>query len=328
MRKKSISIFIMILLIFVGIQILISSKDILSTVSFSFSIWKDNIFPSLFPFFVLSTLLIEYGFVELVSELFKPIMNRVFKVSSNCAFIFIMSVISGFPSNAKYTKELYEKGLITRKEATKILTFTHFSNPLFILGTVSLLFLNNKEVGLLILLCHYITNFIIGIIFRNFLPSEKEESKISISKAINEMHKKRINNCKNFGEIVTEALTGGIQTLLLVLGTITMFLVISTIVSNIIHLNSFHQGILNGFIEMTQGLKYISLLHIPLELKSVLSVMILSFGGVSVHMQIISILSDTGISYRPFFIARIMHAIISGLLVYFLFDWWIFTISL
>ena len=142
------------------------------------------------------------------------------------------------------------------------------------------------------------------------------------------MHRKRINNSKNFGEIVTEALTNGIQTLLLVLGTITMFLVISTIVSNIICLNSFHQGILNGVIEMTQGLKYISLLHIPLELKSVLSVMILSFGGISVHMQMISILSDTGISYRPFFIARIIHATISGLLIYFLFDWWIFTISL
>ena len=50
---------------------------------------------------------------------------------------------------------------------------------------------------------------------------------------------------------------------------------------------------------MTQGLKYISVLNIPLKFKATLSTMILSFGGLSVHMQIIGILSDTDIEYLP-----------------------------
>lgn len=41
-----------------------------------------------------------------------------------------------FPSNAKYTKELYLEGSINEHEASKILMFTHFSNPLFLLGTL------------------------------------------------------------------------------------------------------------------------------------------------------------------------------------------------
>lgn len=320
MKKISTSIIIMILLIFIGSQIILKSSDILTSVSFSFDIWKNNIFPSLFPFFILSELLINYGFVELLSEIFKPFMNLLFKTRGVCSFIFIMSIISGIPSNAKYIKELYQNNLIDEKEGTKLLMFTHFSNPLFILGTVSILFLNSKKVGILILFCHYITNFIIGIIFRNYYPTKEYNTKINLKKAILAMHNKRISNNKSFGNILTNSLINTINTLLLILGVITFFLVITTIINCNINLNLYHQSILNGIFEITQGLKSISNLPISLKTKTTICAMILSFGGLSGHMQIMSILSDTKIKYLPFLLARIIHALISGVLVYLLFN--------
>lgn len=320
--KKTLSVFIMIVLIFVGFEILTESESILNSVSFSLNIFKNNIFPSLFPFFVLSNILIKCGLPEFMGNLFKGIMNKMFKIKGVTAFIFFMSIISGNPANAKYTRELYLENKINKYEATKILCFTCFSNPLFILGTVSLLFLNNKEVGMLILLCHYLGNLFIGIGMRNYHPSKKENDKTSLKKAINEMHEKRISNKNSFGEIITNSLTSSINTLLLILGVITLCLVITTIIDNNLNLNSVTQSVLNGFVEMTQGLKYISLEAIPLKLKSILTVMILSFGGLSVHMQIMSILSDTDIKYLPFLCARICHAIISSFLIYVLFDFW------
>ena len=233
-----------------------------------------------------------------------------------------MSIISGNPANAKYTRELYKDEKINKYEATKILCFTCFSNPLFILGTVSVLFLNNKEAGLLILICHYIGNLFVGLGMRGYHPSKKENDKTSLTKAIDEMHKKRISNKDSFGEVITNSLVSSINTLLLILGVITTCLVLTTIIDNNLNLNSVFQSVLNGFIEMTQGLKYISLEAIPLKLKCILTVMILSFGGLSVHMQIMSILSDTGIKYLPFLCARICHAVISSLLMYILFDFW------
>ena len=288
------------------------------------TIWKNNIFPSLFPFFVLSEILMNYGFVELCAEILKPLMVRFFKTSSNSAFIFVMSIISGFPSNAKYTRELLNQGLIDENEATKILMFTCFSNPLFILGTVSILFLNNKEVGILILICHYISNFIIGFLFRNFHPTKEKDTSVSLKRAISSMHQKRINNPLNFGQVLTRSLQKSIETLLLILGTVTTFLVITTIIDHNIQLGNYNQSILNGFIEMTQGLKYVSILNIPLKLKSILSAMILSFGGLSVHMQVESIISDTKIRYFPFLVARLLHALLASILVFLLFDFWIY----
>ena len=320
--KKCISVFIMIFLGYIGYEILTESESILNSVSFSFNIFINNIFPSLFPFFVLSNLLIKCGMPEFMGNLFKGIMNKVFKIKGVCAFIFFMSIISGNPANAKYTRELYLENKINKYEATKILCFTCFSNPLFILGTVSLLFLNNKEVGFLILICHYLGNVFVGIGMRRYHPSKEENEVTSLKKAIDAMHKKRISNKINFGEMITNSLTSSINTLLLILGVITTSLVLTTIIDNNLNLNSIFQSVLNGFIEMTQGLKYISLEAIPLKLKCVLTVMILSFGGFSVHMQIMSILSDTDIKYLPFLCARICHAVISSLLMYFGFDIW------
>ncbi len=313
----------MAVLLFVMFEILTSSSTILETVGFSFNVWKNNIFPSLFPFFVLSEILINYGFIELVGELFKPVMNKFFKVKGVGAFVFIMSLVSGFPSNSKYVRELYLKGLITEREGTKLLTFTHFSNPLFILGTVSILFLNNKEVGLLILLCHYLGNFFVGLAFRNYCVSSREDTHVSLKRAIINMHKKRMENNRPFGVVVSDALMNGINTLLLIFGVVTLFLVITTIIDNNISLSSYYQSILNGIVEMTQGLKYVSLLDIPLKIKGTLSVFIISFGGISVHMQIISILSDTKIKYFPFLVARIIHSLVSSFLFYVLFDFWL-----
>lgn len=323
MRKIFSSIIIITILLFIFVEILTTSDAILEAVSFSLNIWTNNIFPSLFPFFVLSEILINYGLIELLSELFRPVMQRVFKINSSAAFVFIMSIFTGFPSSARYTRDLYQKGLLNEYEATKVLMFSHFSNPLFILGTVSILFLNNKEIGLLILISHYISNLIIGIMIRNYHPSHPEKTQVSIKKAILKMHYKRIENKLSFGEILTKALINSIDTLLLILGVVTMFLVITTIIDANLNLTNYHQAILNGFVEMTQGLKYISMLEIPLKLKAVLSTLIISFGGLSVHTQVMSILSDTKVKYLPFLTARIIHASISAIIVFFIFDIWI-----
>lgn len=319
--KKMQSVLIMIILLFICLEILTDSESILNSVSFSLNIFKKSIFPSLFPFFVLSTLLIKYGLPEFMSNILEGFMGRIFKINGKCSFIFFMSILSGNPACAKYTKELLLDGSINKYEATKILCFSSFTSPLFILGGLSVL-LNNNEVPILILICHYLGNILVGILIRNYHPS-KIKGKNSIKKAIDEMHMKRISNKESFGTIITNSLVESINTLLLILGVITICLVLTTIVENNLNINSVFQSVLNGFIEMTQGIKYISLQPIPLKLKSTLTVMILSFAGLSVHIQIMSVLSETEIKYMPFLLSRILSSIISSLSLFFLFDYFL-----
>lgn len=322
MKKIITSITIMFVLLLLSYQILAESSIVMSSVLRGIDIWKNNVFPSLFPFFVLSNFLINYGFVELISEFLKPIMNKLFRVSSKGSFVFVLSLISGFPSSAKYIKELYLENELSEKDATKLLTFTHFSNPLFIVGTLSTLFLNNIHVSSLIIFCHYISNLIIGISIRNINPTDEKNSKISIKNAILNMHIKRISNSKKLGQIIAETLLNTINTLIIILGIITTFIVITTVLDHHLTVSPLMNSIISSFLEITGGLKQIGELDITLKLKCILSTMVLSFGGLSVHIQISSIIGDAKIKYVPFLIARIIHTLLSGLLVLILFDYW------
>ena len=87
-----------------------------------------------------------------------------------------------------------------------------------------------------------------------------------------------------------------------------------------LNISFYHTTILKGILEITMGLQSLSLLSISDCYKVVIATMMISFGGLSVHLQVLSQLVDTDISYQTFFIARVFHALLSGGIVYLLFQ--------
>lgn len=314
MKTKIQSILIIFILISITIIFILIPKDIIKSINFSISIWKDTLLPSLFPFFMISDLLIQYGFIELIGELLKNKMNKIFHLPGEASFVLIGSIITGFPSSSKYIYELLENNLINEKEASYLLKFNHFSNPLFVIGTVGTLLLNNKNLGYLILVIHILSNFIIAFIFRP-RTTKSTNTKVSLRTAINKMHKKRVNN-SSFPEILNNSIFKSFKTLLLLLGVITTFVVINSILCKIFNLNIFLSSLLGGILEMSNGIKSISSINIPTNIKASIITFFLSFGGLSIHMQVMSILSDTNIKYLPYLFARILHAFISSSIIY------------
>jgi len=323
MKQKIISVLVMIILVITTFLFLIYSNVVMDSVTFSISVWKDNLLPSLFPFFIISELLINYGFIDLISEILKKVMNKYFHLPGDAGFVIIGSMISGFPSSAKYIKELLDKDKISIEEANYLLTFNHFSNPLFVIGTIGLLLLNNKNIGILILIVHMLSNFIIAIIFRPKIKLYSYES-ISIATGIKKMHKKRIENNSNFVQILTNSIYKTFKTLVLLLGIITFFTIISNLLKEILPIKEECFAIISGIFEMTAGIKNISLLNIPLIIKASLITFLISFGGLSIHMQVASILSDYNIKYRTYLIARILHGIISSGIIYIIMNFFYF----
>ncbi len=267
--------------------------------------WIKTLVPSLFPFFIISDILINYNIIFYIPKKLTTFFKKIFKVNDASIIIFFLSILSGFPSNARNTKMLYDKKMISKEEASHILMFSSFSNPLFILGTLSIFFLNNKKLGIMILLAHYFSNFIIGIVLKPKYEF-KNMSNINIK-----------NTNLNFGLIFTKAIKNAIDSLLLILGVLTCFLITSTIILKIIPLNDNFRVLLKSGLEITMGLQELSLLKISDLAKVMLSASILSFGGLSIMMQVIAQISDTDISIKPYIIGRIYQMIISFILGYF-----------
>ena len=258
------------------------------------------------------------GFIDFLSEIFKGINSKLFYLPGSSSFVIIMSLLTGFPSSGKYINQLLVTDKIDEDDANYLLMFTHFSNPLFVIGTIGTIFLGNAFLGFIILLCHIISNFIIAFIFRRKKVIKKE--KISIKKAFNYI---KFDN--NISSILSDSIFNAINTMFLLLGIITLFLIFSILLNDLLYLPSNSSIYLFGLLEMTQGIKYSSLLNTNLLNKSILMLSFISFGGFSVHMQVFSFFENKKIKYKYFLFSRLLQVIISIILLILIF--YIFNIN-
>ena len=166
------------------------------------------------------------------------------------------------------------------------------------------IFLQNKKLGLIILVSHYISNIIIGIF-----------NKKNINNNINII--KFNNNKINFISVLKNSINSTINTLLLILGIITSCIIITCILDNGFNINNNFKFIY-GLLEVTQGLKYLSLSNFSIEFKTTISSFLISFGGLCIHAQVFSILDNKKIRYYPYLLSRVFHGILSGILTFFI----------
>lgn len=299
---KKIILFFFFAVIFI---IITNSNSVINNIILSFNICFNNLFPALIPFMLLSNILIKYDFIDELSNMFKFITKKIFKVNKNCAFAIVMSIISGTPSNSKYLKDLYENNLINEQDISKCLNFCHFTNPIFIISTIGITFLNNKTLGLIVLISHYLGSFIIGIVLKN----KTNDTYIEIQKI------KKPNRNNNFITILNESIINTANSLLLILGIITFCLILTSLIDTIFNINNNYKYIY-GLLEITQGLKYLSQSSLNILHKSMLASFLISFGGICIHMQVFSILDNKKIRYLPYLFSRILHGIISSFITY------------
>ena len=304
MKNKYKNLIIIILLLFIFLEILFNKLIIINTVMESLNIWVKAIIPSLFPFFVISDLLITYNFIDYIPSKIKKYIGKLFNISDSALSILILSMLSGFPSNGRNTHNLYSNGKISKEEASYILMYTHFSSPVFILTTCSLIYLRNEKLGIVLLLSHYLSNIIIGILFRNI----NTPSSVNSTTGEHKSQKFTINLIKS--------IRSSIDSLLLILGILTVFLIISSLIINILNTNLYTSAIIRSILEMTLGLKYIASLNISMIHKVILFSSILSFGGLSVHMQVIAQIIEDKISCKYYLMGRIFQVLFSIILSY------------
>ena len=280
-------------IIFFFILIFIKKDIMYYTIYNTVILWFKNIVPNLLPMFIITSLIIESNLIINICNIFGKLFNKIFKCSNYGIFIYFLSLFTGSPSNAKYINDLVNNKLISYTLSDKLLLFTSNYNILLIYSLLSLYL--NKSISIKIITIIIISNIIVGLIFRNInyidLKTNYIKKKINISKIIKDT----------------------IDTLLMILGTLIFF----NIIINLLPIkNMLLKNILNGFLEITTGLKGLEYLNISTNIKILLSTVYLSFGGLSIHTQIKSILPDT--NYTLFLKSR-LYAIITSIILLTLF---------
>lgn len=305
------------------------------------NIWLEIVFPSLLPFLIIAEMLIAFGVVKLLGVFLEPLMRPLFKVPGAGGFVWAMGLASGNPSGAKLTARLRDEGQLSRIEAERLVSFTSSSNPLFIFGAVSIGFFNNAKLGILLGLTHYAANIFVGLVMRfygrneekkNLNRSKKDTSIFPIMTALKSMHRTRLNDQRPFGKILGDAVNSSIQTLLMIGGFIIIFSVINKLLFHL-HITSFFASIfsslfhtlhlpstlsipfISGLFEITLGSQLTSQAGgATLLTQAIIVSSLLAFGGFSIQAQVASILAETDIRFKPFFLARLIHTFFAAIL--------------
>ncbi|RXZ84763.1 sporulation integral membrane protein YlbJ [Paenibacillaceae bacterium] len=312
------------------------------------SIWWDVLFPALFPFFVISELLLGFGIVHFFGRLLDPIMRPLFRVPGIGGFVMAMGFASGYPVGARLTSQLWQQKLINRSEGERLVAFTTSSDPIFLIGAVSVGFFHNVKLAPLLALAHFASALLVGFMMRfhdRHAPVTAAQSAERLPRrggrlasAFHAMHEARLLDGRELGTLLSDAIRSALRLMIVVGGLVVFFSVFMemltstgfiSIVTGIIALffmvaglpDSLAPAIVNGLFEVTLGAKAAGAGSGGLVHQAAAAAWILSWGGLSVHAQVMSLLSGTGMRYRPFLIARLTHAFLAAIGVYFLWNW-------
>lgn len=223
---------------------------------------------------------------------------------------------------AKIAVNFRNNNICTKEECERLLSFTNNSGPLFIIGTVGISLFGNYLIGILLFITHILGCITVGILFKFWKKNSSTKIKYTTSKYDNKLQNITISN---LGEVLGTSIQSAISTILMIGGFVVLFSVIISIlnVSGITKLicilcepicNIFNipsqivSSTFTGLFELTNGINMISAINLKnISLNIVISAFLLGFGGISILLQVFSIVSKSDLSMKPYILGKLLH---------------------
>lgn len=251
-----------------------------------------TVVPSLFPFFVVVSLLLQLGFAGMLQGVCAPFMGPMFRLRGVCAMPLIAGLLGGYPSGAKTAADLYREGLLSRQEAELLLGFCNNCGPAFVLGYVGSGVLGSAQAGVWLFLIHTASTLLAGILLCRvqrdrgpaMLPCRLPEQAVSLPGAL------------------TGAITGSFTATLNICAFVVLFRVLAALLPA-----AFPAWAL-GILEMVSGVAALA----PGRPGFVAAAGIVGWGGLSVHCQTMSVTGE--LSLRWHWAGKLLQAGLSVLL--------------
>lgn len=287
---------------FITVLILLNPQSALLYARSGLELCSEVLAPSLFPFFVCSSLLIYSGICQSAARLFRPVMRPLFNVGGAGAAAFLLGIISGYPLGASCACKLYDGGYLSKTECERLLAFCNNSGPLFILGSVGIAIYHSPKIGAMLYSAHIAAALTVGVLFRFYKKDEPSAVPVPI-----------YSSDDSVGEIFQKALAGSVNSILTVCGAVVFFSVVSNIFADTVCRFSVLKPLLLAASELTGGIYAISHLGFPLTAKLILSAATAGFAGFCVHLQVMGVAAGRGLSLAPYLVGKLFHAAFAAL---------------
>ena len=308
-------------LLLAALALVVWPGESMSAMKDGLSLCGNVILPSLLPFFVLSSLVVELGMSRYLGRLFQPVMAPLFRVNGSCAAALALGFVGGYPVGARTAISLYQNGQCSKTEAERLLAFCNNCGPAFILGVVGTGIFGSGLAGLLLYLGHLAASLMVGLIFRFYQPREGPNSGRALQPQF---------QTASFPGAFTRAVTGALQSTLNICAFVLFFTVVIRVLTRSGLLTGAAESIaallsplgmdqvwarrlLTGLLEMSSGVS--SLTDGTLSGRLSMVAFMLGWAGVSVHCQVMAFLGDSGLSLRTYLAGKLLHGGLSAVIV-------------
>lgn len=279
------------------------------------ALWASSVLPALLPFFICANFMTELGLPAHIGRIFEKPFQKLFGAPGVSAFVFAVSITSGYPMGAKLIGDLGRSKAISRHDAKRMLTFCTTSGPLFMLGAVGAGMLVSPAAGAVIALAHYLGALLNGLLFRIFSlkkagPSSETPFRTAASKG-------------SLLDIFTDSMITSFKSLGIICGYIVLFMMITDFIefSGILDTlrTDYGRGLIKGCLEMTVGCSGVAgSEELTLLYQCVFCAFLISFGGISVYAQSMSMLSGLNIRTAWYLAVKLCHGLLAAVIAWFL----------
>lgn len=277
-------------------------------------IWGMSVLPALFPFFFFSGILTRLHALDLLGAKMSGFMQKVFHTPGSSGVIYLLSIVSGYPVGAKITSDLYSMGKLSTDEVVRINSFASTSGPLFIIGSVGVGMFASQTLGIILLISHLLGALCNGLIYRNYHYTH-QITKTQHSPSINDSI-----SATMYDSIISILIVGGyivIANIIIdMLFDVKILHFLGVMFSSIAGMCGLPEniggGIASGLIEITRGCKDLAALGLPLGVVAPLACGLISWGGISIHLQALTFLHKCNISAGFYMLQKFTQSLCSA----------------
>lgn len=201
--------------------------------------------PALFPFFVVSGLLVRCDTARLSPLLAKP-LARLYGLPPEAAPALVLGLIGGYPVGAATACALLSEGVLSREAAERVNRFCNCASPGFCVGLVGLGVFGSAQAGAMLYGIHIVSALIVGFFF----------ARTPLSALSQRIHNR---NRTSFPSIFCASVQQAASTALTVTAFLTMFSILLRLLSPVFALLPYG-NVLDGMIELTNGLDELTVL--------------------------------------------------------------------
>ena len=236
--------------------------------------------PALFPFFVVSGLLVRCDTARLSPLLAKPLAHdRMCAALRGCAF---------------------------PRSGERVNRFCNCASPGFCIGLVGLGVFDSAQAGAMLYGIHIVSALIVGLF----------SARTPLSAVSQRIHNR---NRTSFPSIFCASVQQAASTALTVTAFLTMFSILLRLLSPVFALLPYG-NVLDGMIELTNGLDELTVLTLPRRTRLTLASFLLGFGGLAVQFQVRALAEAHDLPVRGLFAAKLLHGTLAAVLTAFLFS--------